>query len=81
MTENILPGMIPEKINPDSFDLDEAERYLIGDTIGHETTAHDERNRGALLSQRKQRLLRYVEENTIGHRSEFVGPYGRKRGL
>ncbi|PIK46255.1 hypothetical protein BSL78_16883 [Apostichopus japonicus] len=81
MTENILPGMIPEKINPDSFDLDEAERYLIGDTIGHETTAHDERNRGALLSQRKQRLLRYVEENTIGHRSEFVGPYGRKRAI
>lgn len=83
ISETTLPGMVQEKPNPNRLlHLNEAEPFHFDVLSDADLTSRKESNqRGACFSQRKQGLFKYVEENVVGNRIEFIGPFGRRRGL
>lgn len=76
-----LPGMIPDSYDSVSLHSEEAERIINGEKEDYEDPSQiNESNSNGMISLKKQKLLKYVEDNIIGHWTGFTGPFGRKRG-
>ncbi|KAJ8036031.1 Cysteine desulfurase 1, chloroplastic [Holothuria leucospilota] len=77
-----LPGMIPDGYDSVSLNSEEAQRIFNGDKEDYEDPSHiNESNSNGMISLKKQKLLKYVEDNIIGHWTGFTGPFGRKRAV